>query len=258
MELSAIKSQLKTEFLGRNLVCFKETNSTNAVAKNLAATGAPEGLVVVAETQTEGRGRVDHKWESPSGGLWFSMLLRPTLAPSAVPSISLLAGVAVTKALRDLHFINAMVKWPNDVLVDGRKICGILCESSLLGDKLDYVVVGIGIDVNNEASKLALEKGAIPPTSIRDILGKDVDLAQLLAYVLLEMEKLYQRSAHVGTQPVIDEWLILSDTIGKMVEIRDGGPSFKGTARRVTPEGALVVDDGKEERVVTSGDLRYV
>jgi BirA family biotin operon repressor/biotin-[acetyl-CoA-carboxylase] ligase len=258
MDLSTIKSQLKTEFLGRNLVCFKETNSTNAVAKNLAATGAPEGLVVVAEVQTDGRGRADHRWESPAGGLWFSMLLRPALPAEAAPSISLLAGVAVAKALRDLHFINAKVKWPNDVLVDGKKICGILCESSLQGDKLDYVVVGIGIDANNESSKLALDKGAITPTSIKDVLGKEIDLSALLAYVLLETEKLYQRTAHVGTAPVIEEWTTITDTLGKIVDVSDGASGFKGTARRVTPEGALVVDTGKEEKVVTAGDVRYV
>jgi BirA family biotin operon repressor/biotin-[acetyl-CoA-carboxylase] ligase len=257
MELSIIKTQLKTEILGRNLVCFKETNSTNAVAKNLAATGAPEGLVVVAEVQTEGRGRAGHKWDSPAGGLWFSVLLRPTFSPASAPAISLLAGVAVAKALRDLHFINAMVKWPNDVLVDGKKLCGILCEASLQGDKIEYVVVGVGMDVNNDASKLALEAGAIPPTSVRDALGKEVDLPQLLAYVLLEMEKLYHRSK-VGFGPIIDEWTALSDTIGKHVEISDDSGKFKGTARRVTPEGALIVDSGKEEKVVTAGDLRYV
>jgi BirA family biotin operon repressor/biotin-[acetyl-CoA-carboxylase] ligase len=258
MELSTIKSQLKTEFLGRNLVCFKETNSTNAVAKNLAATGAPEGLVVVADVQTEGRGRADHRWESPAGGLWFSMLLRPSLPPGATPSISLLAGVAVTKALRDLHFINAKVKWPNDVLVEGRKICGILSEASMQGDKVDYVVVGVGIDVNNEASKLQAANAAVQPTSVRDVLGKEVDLPQLLAYVLLETEKLYQRVAHVGFAPVIEEWTALSDTIGKTVEVSDGPAAFSGTARRVTPEGALVVDTGKEEIVVTGGDCRYL
>ncbi|MFH0816906.1 MAG: biotin--[acetyl-CoA-carboxylase] ligase [Methanobacteriota archaeon] len=258
MDLTTIKSQLKTEILGRNLVCFKETNSTNAVAKNLAKTGAPEGLVVVAEVQTEGRGRAGHKWDSPAGGLWFSVLLRPSFSPSSAPAISLLAGLAVAKALRDLHFINAMVKWPNDVLVDGKKLCGILSEASLQGEKLDYIVVGIGMDVNNEASKLAIDKNAVQPTSVRDLLGKDADMPQLLAYVLLEMEKLYQRAAHVGFAPVIEEWTKLSDTIGKNVEIADASGNVKGNAKRVTPEGALVVDTGKEEKAVTGGDLRYV
>jgi BirA family biotin operon repressor/biotin-[acetyl-CoA-carboxylase] ligase len=190
--------------------------------------------------------------------LWFSVLLRPSFSPAVAPAISLLAGVAIAKALRDLHFVNAMVKWPNDVLVDGKKLCGILCEASIQGDKIEYVVVGVGMDVNNDASKLALEKDAIPPTSVRDTLGKEVDMPQLLAYVLLEMEKLYQRASRGGFAPIIEEWTALSDTIGKHVEITDESGKFKGTARRVTPEGALVVDTGKEENTVTTGDLRYV
>ena len=257
MELSTIKTQLKTEILGRNLVCFKETNSTNSVAKNLAATGAPEGLVVVAEVQTEGRGRAGHKWDSPAGGLWFSVLLRPTFPPGSTPAISLLAGVAVAKALRD-RSLNATVKWPNDVMASGKKLCGILCEASIQGDKVEYVVVGMGMDVNNDASKLALEAGAIQPTSVRDLLGKEVDMPQLLAHVLLEMEKLYQRASRGGFAPMIEEWAALSDTIGKAVEITDDSGKVTGTARRITPEGALVVDTGKEEKVVTAGDLRYV
>jgi BirA family biotin operon repressor/biotin-[acetyl-CoA-carboxylase] ligase len=258
MDLSKIKGKLKTDTLGKNIVYIRQTSSTNAVAKELASKGAPEGFAVVADVQTEGRGRGANKWVSPEGGLWFSVILKPGFAPAQASALSLVAGMAVAKALRDLHFVNAQVKWPNDVLVQGRKVCGILSEASIQGEKVEYVVVGIGIDVNNPSSELKLVDPVCQPISIKEVIGKEVDIVGLLAYVLLELEKAYHRALRAGTAPIIEEWTALSDTIGKRVEVIGAGQKVVGTARRVTPEGALVVDNGKDEVVVTDGDCRYL
>ena len=148
MEPEKIKEQLRTDFVGREIKYFAEITSTNEVAKELASRGAEEGTVVLAETQTQGKGRLGRRWLSPKGGVWFSVILRPRISAKYSYQLTFMTAVAVAKTIRKLFKLNAEIKWPNDVLVNERKVCGILTETSTRGDAIDFAVVGIGVNAN--------------------------------------------------------------------------------------------------------------
>ena len=156
-----IEENLDTEILGKEIYCFRKVLSTNNIAKFLANHGSPEGTVIISEIQTKARGRSGTKWESPEGGIWMSIILRPNLEPAKASLITLAAGVAIAKTMRN-RGIDAKIKWPNDVLIKGKKVSGVLTEANITLNKLDYVIVGVGIDTNLNIEDLSedLKAGA--------------------------------------------------------------------------------------------------
>ena len=204
------------------LLKFDTLQSTNVTAVDLAKNGAAEGTVIVAETQEGGRGRMKRVWNSPKGGLWFSIILRPQIDPQYAAQVTLLTGVAVAKALRKLYETeNVMIKWPNDLLLDGKKICGILSEMQLdeNGD-VDYAVVGVGINV-------ALTKDAFPrelqdaATSLNESLNKKYTCDQVLDQVLLELEELYDKWLCRGAEVILEPWKALIGTLNKKGHVKE-------------------------------------
>jgi BirA family transcriptional regulator, biotin operon repressor / biotin---[acetyl-CoA-carboxylase] ligase len=252
-----IREGLDTRLFGaRDIISLDETDSTNLRARDLAAGGAPEGTIVVAGKQTEGRGRKGRSWFSPSGGgVYVSLILRPPLAPSEAPRITLMTGVAATEALVSLTRLDARIKWPNDVLVRGKKIAGILTEISTEMDRIDYVVVGVGLNVNIQRESLGegLRQRA---TSILIETGESFSRVRLLKAFLKHFEAYYKILQDEGFEPIRKRWKELSDIIGQRVSVEMIGMVRTGRVVDIDPDGVLILEDdlGSIQRVA-SGDV---
>ncbi len=248
--------RLRTATLGRHLHYRVRTASTNLDMERLAAAGAPEGAVVAAETQSAGRGRLARGWFSPSGGgLYFSLLLRPAIAPAGATSLPLIVGLAVAETLEQLApSLRALVKWPNDILVGGRKICGILCALQAENDRLQHVVAGIGINVGLTRRQLppALRQTA---TSLRIAAAIHVDRAELLAALLLVLEEKYHVWRNLGLTPFLPALRARDALLGREIEVERAAGTLRGRADGIEPDGALrLIMENGSVALVCSGD----
>lgn len=228
---------LKTESFGKKVVHRQVVDSTNNLAKELAGRGEAEGTVVISEEQSRGKGRLERAWTSPRGGIWLSIILRPEVLPSEASRFTLLAAVSVAKAIEKLG-IEPEIKWPNDVLIDGKKICGILLELSAQPDKVDYLIIGFGINANIEKSKLPRESRA-RATTLADALGKKVNRQNLVADLLLELEKDYGRLMKGGWKHIKKEWMAQSKMLHKKVELNTLHGVVEGEFAGVDESGAM-------------------
>jgi BirA family biotin operon repressor/biotin-[acetyl-CoA-carboxylase] ligase len=227
-----------------NILRFDKVKSTNALCKQLALEGATEGLVVVAASQTAGRGRLDRKWDSPSGGLWFSLLLRPELSAGDAPLLTMAAAVTVAEAICETTGLEARLKWPNDCLVGGKKVSGILAEGCVSAPLDTFAVVGVGINVNNSFDHVSREKFAVPPASLCEILGYEVGLNGVLNKFLSLFEQEYARLRSGRRPELADHWIKLSATLGKRVRLMIGAahePPVEGLAESIDEDFALLV-----------------
>jgi BirA family biotin operon repressor/biotin-[acetyl-CoA-carboxylase] ligase len=250
-----IKAQLKTSLIGSEILVFEETASTNEVVEHLAKSGAREGLVVFAESQTRGRGRRGRAWASPRGkGLWFSVLLRPTLPTSAASRITVAASVAVARAIRQNCGVDARIKWPNDVMVNGKKLAGVLTELRAEADEILLATLGIGIDVNCRREDFPGELAGIA-TSLELETGNAQDRVALAARVLIALDECYQ-AALTDFETVVDEWAKLCTTLGHQIVVTMGQHRIEGFAQALDGDGALLLrrDSGQIERIV-GGDV---
>ncbi len=256
IKVGKLQEGLKTRLVGKYIFFAKEVASTNEWAKGLVELGAPEGTVAVAETQTAGRGRLGRKWISPKGGLWLSLIFRPTLKPSETVKLVFLASLAVAEVLRELYGLKAETKWPNDVLVDGRKVCGILSEMKTVGEKVDYTIIGIGVNANIDVEKGFPEELRETATSIQRALGRKIDLEELFRALLEKVESLYQIFLKEGFVPILEGWKGFASFLGCHVEVYGDDERFEGIASDVDKDGMLVLElrDGFLRRVFF-GDL---
>ena len=212
---------------------FSEIGSTMDAARELAKKGAGEGTIVIAEAQTHGRGRLGREWLSPKGGIYFTLILRPKISPANAPRINLMASLAVAVTIRKLFGLDAGLKWPNDVLIEGKKVCGILAEMDAETDVLNFVNLGIGINANTSIPRF--EKTA---TSLKHATGKDISRKELLGALLVEIE---HRQASLMEASLLEEWRKLSVTLGKDVRIVAPGEVIVGRAIDVDTTGALII-----------------
>lgn len=240
---------LPDEFIGlrQKVYYLKEVSSTMDVAKKLAKRG--EEAIVIAETQTSGRGRLGRRWHSQKGGIYFTIILRPKIGPAHAQIINLMAAVSVARAIRALFNLEAKLKWPNDVLIRGKKVCGILAEMEAEMDVIKFVNLGIGINANNPIS--LYEEGA---TSIKEELGRDISRKELLMCVLNEIEK---RRSLLGKE-IISEWKALSSTINKKVRIIMQDEVVEGEAIDIDTDGALILRTDKGIRRIIAGDCIHL
>lgn len=255
-----IKWNLKTRVLGKEVISYRKLESTNDTAYSMAEKGAKEGLVVLTEEQTKGKGRHGRSWTSPpKGGIYMSLVLKPAIPPNEIPKITLLAAVAMAKALREITGLDAMIKWPNDILINKKKVCGILTEMKAEQDSVSFVVIGIGVNVNTPVK--LLPKGA---SSLKEELraaGRDTHISRVeLAKKILEnVEKEYTMLKEEGPSAVIEEWKALSAMLGSRIKVVLQNRTFEGQAHDIDTDGSLVVrlDSGILERV-SSGDIVMV
>ncbi len=239
----------------KRLLHFPELPSTNAYLKEKGAIGEREGLVVLADTQTAGSGRFERSWHSPLGGLYFSILLRPmTISATEAPLISLTAGVAVAKVLQTALGVQAKLKWPNDVLVEHRKVCGILAESTLIGEDIEYVVLGIGINANTPLKEMPsdLQTSA---TTLQHILNRPIDLPRLFGYLLGQIEFWYIRLREQGFASINRVYRRLCTQLGQSVTVTIGKEQLTGVAKGIGADGSLVLHTDSGRKHIRSVDI---
>ena len=244
---------LQTAQLGRGEVHFvEETDSTNTDCKQLALAGAPAGSICLAELQRAGKGRLGRQWISPAGvGLWQSVLLRPRLAPQLAPLITFCAALAMAQAVRETTGMDVRIKWPNDLVCGGKKLCGILLEAAIDPDQIEYVIVGVGLNVYRAAVPPELLERA---ASIEDFCQPPLR-RMILVHYLAALEKLINDLQAQGLAGITEAYHRLSCTLGSRVHV-SGAVDLTGTAEEIDEVGALLVrtDDGELHRVL-SGDV---
>ncbi len=247
-----IQHGLKTKYFGQQVITFDSVDSTMDEAFRLGMEGAPEGTVVCAETQSKGRGRLGRSWMSPKGkGIYFSLILRPKLSFSQMPQLTLMAAVAIAEAITKTTTVKVGIKWPNDLLIDGKKVAGILTELRAETDQMKFVVLGVGINVNSTSSQLV-----DTATSLKIVMGKPVDRVQLLRDVLVQLEQWYGLVHQGKFDKVLAKWKKLSCTLNTRVRVTDGVGSTEGHAIDLDRDGALLVkkDNGTIVRKL-AGDV---
>ena len=246
----------KTRVIGRDIRIFERTTSTNDIMARLAGDGVKEGAVVFAESQSRGRGRLGRHWISPPRkGLWFSILLRPDLAPQSATQLTVAAATALARALAQQTGLAPEIKWPNDILIGGKKTAGILTELTAELDHVREVVLGIGVNANLELSELPRELRAAA-TSLRIESGQAVDRAGLAVAILREMDDDYDRIRRGQFESVAAEWQQRCGTLGRQVSIRVGERVIRGRAEALDGQGALLLrtQHGHLERII-GGDV---
>ena len=249
-----IDSALHTETFGRHVVYLESTQSTNEEAKKIAREGAEEGTIVVAEEQITGHGRLARGFYSPfAKGIWFSLILRPKFFPMEASKCTLLAAVGVCRGIRRMGLADAGIKWPNDILVHGKKLVGILTLMSASMEKIDYIIMGIGINTGIKKNEFPedFREGA---TSFLNE-GINVSRKDLLAAILGELEKEYSIAQNEGFDKVLDDWRALSGTLGQEVRVIFGDDSYTGKAVDIDRDGCLLVNTGSEVKRVIAGDV---
>jgi BirA family biotin operon repressor/biotin-[acetyl-CoA-carboxylase] ligase len=262
LSADALSGHLRTTWLGRNLVCHESTGSTNDDAAALARAGAVEGTVVVADAQTAGRGRLGRDWVSrPAANLYASIVLRPRIAPAQAPQLSLVAGVAVADALEG-HGVEPTIKWPNDVLLGGRKVCGVLTEIEAEADLVGWVVVGIGVNLNAGPQDFP-EDLRDKAVSLQMATGDAVDRARFAAALLASFERSYEVFRSGGFASLRDAWMRRASMVGRRIEVAGPTGSQTGICVGIDSDGALLLKEeggaaGGATRRIIAGDVSVI
>ncbi|MDQ0337626.1 BirA family biotin operon repressor/biotin-[acetyl-CoA-carboxylase] ligase [Caldalkalibacillus uzonensis] len=242
---SVIASHLRTKWLGHDLHYFDEVESTQTIAHRLAREGAPAGTVVLADHQQAGKGRLGRTWFSPKGtGLWMSLVVRPHIPLTSVPQLTLLTAVAVLRAVKQTTSIALSIKWPNDLLYGGQKVAGILTELNAEADRVNYVVIGVGLNVNQEAEDFPPELSS-KAISLKLAAQKPISRKDLVVAILQEWENVYNLYQQHGFGPVKTLWEAHTCSLGQRIVARTPHGQVEGVARGITDEGALLLEDGQ-------------
>ena len=255
-----IERELTGHLVGSKITCLTETGSTNADAFRMAQEGAVEGSVVLAETQNSGKGRLGRVWASPKGvNVYASVILRPKVKPYEAAQLTFLSAVAVARAVESLTTLKPEIKWPNDVLLSGKKIAGLLNEMNSETDGVNFVILGIGVNLNMAIDQFP-EDLRHPATSLMIELGRPVSRNDFVAALLRELDCLYYDFKQHGFAPVREEWQRRCNAKGRHVQVSDSGTvTLTGEFAGIDTDGAMLVrrDDGELERVI-SGDVRVL
>jgi len=256
-----VHKKLRTQFVGKKMRYLENTPSTIWVGKQICSEGDVEkmhGMVIIAEEQTGGIGRMGRAWISPSGGIWITVVLKPHIPIERVFMITMAGSVALARAIRKEFDLGALIKWPNDIFIGNKKVAGLLLELAAEADNVHYCLLGMGIDVNVQLDQFSptLQKEI---TSISAEVGHDVDRAAFLARILKEFENHYLLIESGEYDAIIREWKSLSCTLERRVDIRTLKNSFEGEAVDIDEFGALIIrkDNGKLERVI-AGDCHHL
>lgn len=253
---------LKTKVFGRNIAHLGEVDSTNNYAKKVALEGCEEGTIVTADYQTSGRGRLGRSWDSSGKkGVWMSLVLRPDIPFEEIQIITLAASVAVVKAIKEVAHIEAGIKWPNDIIINGKKVCGILVEMNMEIDRINFMVLGIGLNVNQQANDFP-EEIRDKATSLKISMEQSYDVkktlkrSELIKVILLKFEEIYDKVICGAYEEIISEWKKYSVTLGKEVSMTYKDKQCIGIAEGITKEGKLIVRcaDGTVKEVL-SGEV---
>ena len=255
MDAAELKSIWKPKWVGCEILYFDSIDSTNTKAQELAEKGYPSGTLVVADKQIAGKGRRGRNWESPSGcGIFMTLMLKPDINPNNASMLTLVSALAVAKALADITGKDAKIKWPNDIVIDGRKVCGILTEMSAQFDYKNNIVIGIGINVNNSSFP---EEISATASSLRLLSGgKKYRRAEIIEKIMEYFEKYY--SIFLETEDLsalVNEYDAMLVNMKRQVKVLDPKEPFEGTAMGITKTGELIVDTWESRKLVSSGEV---
>lgn len=247
-----VTRSLHTKFIGKEILYFDYLSSTNDLAMQKGMQGAAGGTLVLAEAQTRGRGRLGRAWLSPKyKGIYCSLLLRPQIHPASCPVLTLMSAVSICEALKHLLHLEAQIKWPNDILLGHKKVAGILTEMNAEMDKVNFVVIGIGLNVNNDKKSLLPQA-----TSLKQESAQEVGRAAILAEILRRIENNYFILEAKGAAEIINKWRIFSATLGSRVKVDYQGKHIEGQAIDLDSDGSLLVrkDSGLIQKI-SSGEV---
>lgn len=252
-------TQEKKPLLGKEIHFYDELPSTNGHAMTLASQGAGEGEVVIADRQIEGRGRLGRTWQSPPGvNLYLSVILRPRIKPADAPWITLMTGVAVAQTVSRYCRDGVSIKWPNDVMAHGKKLCGILTEIKMTTGGIDFAVVGIGVNIN--MTKDTFDEGhRYRSTSLKEECRCDISRSEFTAALLESFEEWYEKLNTDGFHPIREAWMNYASVTGKTIEVNDRGTVRTGTVLGIDETGALLLtEEGQGTTQVLAGDITVI
>jgi BirA family biotin operon repressor/biotin-[acetyl-CoA-carboxylase] ligase len=249
-----VTRNLKTKIIGKKIQYFKTINSTNLYARKLLEKNIEEGTVVVADIQTHGRGRKKRTWSSPSGGLWFSVILYPNIPPQNAMLITMASSVAVAQGIQEVTGLKPVIKWPNDLLLNNKKVCGILTELDAEIDKLNYIVVGIGINVNNPIDIELKDIGI----SLFQEARKKLSRVNLLKVILKNLDELYHKLNSEDYNFIRELWFSYSKIIGKEIRVTTEKSNFTGIVTNIDDNGSLILETKDGFIKIVSGDIEYL
>jgi len=254
-----LKKSLAGKCFGHQLYYFTETGSTNDEAFSLGLAGAPQGTVVIADSQTKGKGRMQRLWHSPkNSNIYTSVILRPPVQPSKASQIPIAAGVAVAEVLETYCPDKVRLKWPNDVLIDGKKVCGILAQMKTYANAVDFVVLGIGINVNLSREQFPRDIQEIA-TSLAVETGREISRLELIISLYENLEKCYKKLLQKGFGPIKEKWLELAPMIGRTVQVTFKDETLEGKATGLDDDGSLILlTEGAKEIKVSAGDATII
>ena len=246
-----------SRIIGKKIFSYARITSTQDKAKRLAQKGFAEGTAIIAEIQTQGKGRLGRRWVSPKGGIWLSVILRPEVTPVETPKLTMIGSLSVAKAIAELFRLEVKLKWPNDVLVRTfsgigfKKVCGVLTEAVSVIGRVNYVITGLGINVNNRIPP-ALQGAAI---SLKEVMGRSLPRQKLLRKVLEEFDKYYWDFKKRGMDPILKECKRISAVLDKKVKIECAEEIIEGKALDIDEYGALIVETEDGRKRVVAGDV---
>jgi len=249
-----ITAGLNAKVIGKKIHYFKSISSTNLFAKQIIDNNAKEGTVVISDVQTSGRGRKNRAWSSPEGGLWFSVILYPHIPPQHAMLLTMAGSVAVAQAIKETTSTNPVIKWPNDLLINGKKVCGILTELDAEMDRINYVVMGIGINVNNPLKEELKETA----TSLIYETGSQVSRVKLLRSVLGFLDTYYDKLISKEYDFIRNLWLSNTNIIGRKIQLQDEKTVLKGIVTDVDDCGSLILKTKNGITRIVSGDITYL
>ena len=253
-----VSDGLETNLFGKKIYYFDTINSTQNFATELASKPQENGTVVIAEKQTQGRGRLSRKWTSPSGGIWLSVILHPEFEISAATLFPMVSSLALAIAIEKVLKIKPKLKWPNDLIIDDKKVAGILVDVSVESGKIDYLILGVGINFKidvKEIEKTIKNTGNYYGVATLVTKNNKINPAQLVQVFLVELERLYNLLSKGHSKYIIKEWTKRSSTIGKMISVTSSTIPIHGKAAKIDKDGALVISNkGKSHRVLV-GDI---
>ncbi len=257
--IQLLENKLAGSLIGHKIHFYPEIGSTNDEAFNLAAGGSPEGTVVIADSQTKGKGRLQRAWHSPSGcNIYTSIILRPNLDPDSAPQYSILAGVAVAEIIDNYCPGMVNLKWPNDVLLKGKKVCGILAQMKTSAGRVDFIILGIGINININYNQLPQDIKNTA-TSLAIETGRKISRQELIISLYENLAKWYKKLIVDGFSSVKEEWLSMAPMIGKRVQIISGDEVINGKALGIDEQGSLVLLTAGDRKIkISAGDVRLL
>lgn len=249
-----ISKNLKTKIIGKKILFFKKIPSTNLYAKQLIRENIEEGTIVVADVQTHGLGRKNRFWHSPAGGLWFSVVLYPHIPIEKGMLITMASSISVAQAFEEITGLVPEVKWPNDLLLNGKKVCGILTEIDADLNKINYIIVGIGINVNNDIDE-ELKEIAI---SLKQEAGFKISRVKLLRYILRHLDINYNKLILRDFDSIRELWLSYSNIIGRKIQVEDENIITKGVVIDIDDSGYIILETDSGKVRIVSGDVKYL